>query len=129
MSKVSTKTLQAFKNWGKEGGKKRAKNLSSSARRAISKHAAQARWGLPKSNETSMPSVRLNESRWEDPVYLEEILSHGKLEDWKALRCKIADRPFGAEANALEKVLNATHIYGAISLWKGILSHLRGNFL
>ncbi|MBI5298733.1 MAG: hypothetical protein HY877_00320 [Deltaproteobacteria bacterium] len=128
MKPASKKALQAFKQWGEAGGKKRAKNLSSSKRQSISRHAAEVRWGLQKTGETSMPSVRLKESLWEDAVYLEEVLSHGGLEDWKELRRKIADRPFGAEAVALEKVLNAMDIYGATSLWKGILGHLRGSF-
>lgn len=85
------------------------------------------RWGRQTAG-ASMPSVRLKESQWKDPVYLEEVLSHGSLGDWKVLRCMIADRPFGAEAGALEKVLNAVDIYGATSLWKGILRHLRGAF-
>ena len=76
-----------------------------------------------------MPSVRLEKPLWKDPVYLEEVLSHGSLNDWRELRRKIADRPFGPEANALEKVLKATNIYGMTSLWKGILGHLRGDFL
>lgn len=129
MKPVSTKTLQVFKQWGKEGGEKRAKNLSSSARQAISSHAAQLRWSRKKEGAISMPSVRLQEPAWDDPVYLEEVLSHGSLRDWKELRRRIADRPFGSEAGALEKVLNTASIYGTISLWKGILGNLRGNFL
>lgn len=76
-----------------------------------------------------MSSVRLRGALWGNPVYLEEVLSHGSLRDWKELRRRIADHPFGAEAGALEKVLNAISIYGTISLWKGILGNLRGNFL
>lgn len=128
MKPVSKKTLKAFQEWGKGGGKKRAKNLSFSRRRAIARHAAQVRWGLQDRGETPMPSVRLKETLWEDPVYLEEVLSHGNLRDWKELRRRIADRPFGAEAIALENVLNATHVYGIVPLWRGILNHFRGNF-
>ena len=76
-----------------------------------------------------MPSVRLEKPLWKDPVYLEEVLSHGSLNDWRELRRKIADRPFGMEADALEKVLNGMDIYGATFLWKGILGYLRGYFL
>lgn len=86
------------------------------------------RWGGAKTNQPSMPSVRLKESLWKYPVYLEEVLSHGRLRDWKDLRRMIADRPFGAEAIALEKVLYSVDIYGTVSLWKGILGHLRGTF-
>lgn len=126
MKPVSQKALRVFQNWGKTGGKKRAKNLSASKRRAISRHAAQARWGRKKENETSMPSVRLEEFLWESPVYLEEVLSYGGLRDWKELRRRVADRPFGPEAASLEKVLNATKIYGAAPLWKAILGQLQG---
>ena len=123
---MSKKALRAFQQWGKSGGKKRAKNLSSSARQSISGGAAEVRWGQKKTGETPMSSVRLEGAFWADPVYLEEILSHGNLSDWKKLRRKIADRPFGVEAAALEKVLRAVDIYGTISLWNGILNHLRG---
>ncbi|MDO8461721.1 MAG: hypothetical protein Q7S98_02555 [Deltaproteobacteria bacterium] len=129
MKPVSKKIMQAFKEWGEAGGKKRAKNLSSSARQAISRHAAEIRWGLQKAPESPMSSVRLNEAVWENPVYLEEILSYGSLRDWKELRRRIADRPFGAEADALEKVLQATNIYGTTSLWKAILGRFQGGFL
>jgi len=73
-----------------------------------------------------MPSVRLERASWDNPVYLEEVLSYGALREWKELRRKIADHPFGAEARALEKVLAATDIYGVTSLWKGILGYLQG---
>lgn len=124
MKPVSKK---AFKEWGKVGGQKRAKNLSFSKRQAISRHAAHVRWGRQE-EETTLPSVRLKKALWEEPVYVEEILSYGNLRDWKELRRRIADRPFGSEAAALEKVLNAANIYGTVALWKGILGHLRGNF-
>ena len=117
-----------FKRWGKKGGKKRAQKLSASKRRAISKHAAQMRWNRQGKNKTLMSSVRLKEAFWEDPVYLEEVLSYGGLNEWKELRRMVADRPFGAEAAALEKVLDATEIYGTTFLWKGILKSLQGIF-
>lgn len=128
MKPISNKALQAFKKWGGEGGAKRAQNLSPSKRRAISRHAAHARWGGPKTDETSMPSVRLKESLWRDPIYIEEVLSHGSLRDWKELRRMITDRPFGAESAALETVLRATDVYGTVLLWKGMLGHVRGVF-
>lgn len=127
MRPVSKKALKAFQEWGKGGGKKRAKNLSFARRRAIARHAAQMRWNQQGEGKTSMPSVRLKEVLWEDPVYLEEVLSYGSLNEWKGLRRMIADRPFGSEAAALEKVLDANEIYGTTSLWKGILRHLQGN--
>lgn len=128
MKPISKKALQAFKRWGEAGGAKRAQNLSSSKRRAISRHAAKMRWGGTKTNEPFLPSVRLKESLWRDPVYLEEVLSHGSLRDWKELRRMIADHPFGTEAAALEKVLLGANIYGTVPLWRGILGQLRGTF-
>lgn len=127
MKKVSRQALQAFKKWGKKGGRTRARNLSLAKRRAISRHAAQMRWGR-QAEETAMPSVRLEGAIWDNPVYLEEILSYGSLRDWRELRERIADRPFGSEAAALEKVLGAADIYGAVALWKRVLGHLRGDF-
>ena len=128
MNPVSKTTMLAFKQWGKMGGKRRAKNLSPLARQSISRYAALARWRSRKISIVSMSSVRLRESLWTDPVYLEEILSDGTLRDWKELRRKISDRPFGPEAIALERVLYATAIYGTTSLWKQILAHLRMPF-
>jgi hypothetical protein len=37
-------TRKAFKEWGKQGGKKRAANLTPERRRAIAKKAIAARW-------------------------------------------------------------------------------------
>lgn len=128
MDRVSKKALETFKRWGEKGGRKRAKNLSPSKRRAISKHAAQMRWGFRQGDKAYMPSVRLKEPLWEDPVYLEEVLSYGGLGEWRKLRRLIADRPFGPEAAALEKVLGGTMIYGTTFLWKGILKYLQGGF-
>lgn len=128
MKPVSPKALQAFQRWGKEGGKKRAQRLSASKRRTISRHAACVRWNREPENDVLLPSVRLNEALWDDPVYLEEVLSHGTLREWRELHRRIDDRPFGPEALALEKVLNATHAYGTTFLWKGMLKRRQGIF-
>jgi hypothetical protein len=118
MGTISKKAAEAFRQWGRNGGKKRAQRLSVSRRKAISVHAARKRWGRA--------SVRLERPLWDDPVYLEEILSFGGLSEWKELHRIIADRPFGAEADALKRVLDGTHVYGATPLWKGVLRHLQG---
>ncbi|MBF0104741.1 MAG: hypothetical protein HQM16_05380 [Deltaproteobacteria bacterium] len=75
-----------------------------------------------------MPSVRLKKTQWDDPVYLEEVLTYGGVHDWKALWQIITTHPFGSVAEALERVLNATPIYGITSLWKKLLNNLRGTF-
>jgi len=77
----------------------------------------------------TIPSVRLEKPSWENPVYLEEILSHGNLGAWRELRHSIADHPFGAESVALEKVLRTNEIYGTTFLWSEILRYLRGGSL
>jgi hypothetical protein len=74
-------------------------------------------------------SIRLNEARWDDPVFLEEVLSLGSLELWKKLYRRLADRPFGKTKEALIRVIDSTHIYGATFLWKGIINTLQGKGL
>lgn len=90
--------------------------------------AAAFRWKkvTPPQHSAPLPSVRLQKPRWEEPVYLEEILSYGTLGDWQQLYSRLADQPFGVEAQALETVLAALKIYGAQPLWKGILHNLQG---
>jgi hypothetical protein len=39
-----TLTIEAFRKWGKQGGKKRAGNLTAKQRKKIAKRAARARW-------------------------------------------------------------------------------------
>lgn len=114
----------AFKKWGQEGGVKRSKNLSRSRRRAIARQAAGARWGTGRIPQPA--SVRLTEGKWDDPVFLEEVLHFGGLASWRELRERIENRPFGEEAEALEKVLQKTEIYGVTSLWTGLLKKYRG---
>ncbi len=95
----------------------------------IASTAAQARWNKKKSDFSSLSplsSVRLQEPRLEDPVFLEELLSEGTLEQWKQIYKEIAKRPFGPVANALERVLSFSKIYGVTPLWKGILREVMG---
>jgi len=42
------RALDLFRQWGREGGKKRARMLSDEARREISRKASRARWGKRK---------------------------------------------------------------------------------
>ena len=114
-----------FKKWGKEGGERRTKILSPGQRRSIASQAAQARWGK-KNPDPSMTSVRLQTPSWEDPVYLEEVLSFGSLGEWRRLYHQIADYPFGEAAKALEKVVGSVEIYGATRLWRSLLNNLQG---
>lgn len=125
MKSLSGATKKMFENWGRAGGEKRKKNLSPGRRAFIATQAAHARWGRGELS-FSMPSVRLDQARWEDPVYLEEILEEGELEDWRVLYRHVAEHPFGEIAGALEKVVRSVEIYGATNLWRGLLNNLRG---
>ncbi len=73
-----------------------------------------------------MPSVRLRTPSLEDPAYLEEVLQEGDIGDWRMIYEKISDRPFGAVAAALDRVLSSTHQYGITPLWSAILRRLQG---
>lgn len=112
-----------FKESGRRGGQLRARGLSPLERSSIASLAAQARW---KKTVLPMSSIRLEGIWWEDPVYLEEVLSEGALPAWKVLYRKIADHPFGPTADALQKVLSYSQIYGVTPLWKGILKKVQG---
>lgn len=68
----------------------------------------------------------MDETSWDDPVFLEEVLAEGSLTAWRELYLSLEDQPFGPSAQALQKVLAATKIYGAVPLWKGILGGLQG---
>ncbi|OGQ23249.1 MAG: hypothetical protein A3I05_04000 [Deltaproteobacteria bacterium RIFCSPLOWO2_02_FULL_44_10] len=122
------KNLASFQKWGAKGGKKRAQTLSSSQRQHIARQAALKRWQTQGKRDISLPSVRLDEGRFSDPVYVEEVLLYGNVNAWKELRRLIADRPFGVESVALKKVLERTHIYGVTPLWKRMLKQLQGDF-
>ena len=112
-----------FRKWGREGGKKRARSLSASRKKAIASHAAKARWGT---QDLYPKSVRLNFPRFDDPVYLQEVLEKGQLQEWRRLYHEISEHPFGPTADALRRVLDSTNIYGTTVLWRSILKNLQG---
>ena len=116
-----------FEACGRRGGLQRARRLSSLERSAIAARAANARWGKWSSHSKPLASVRLNQPRWNDPTYIEELLSDGSLADWREIYLRISDKPFGPTATALERVLSSTEIYGVTALWKGILKMIQGN--
>ncbi|HCU25001.1 MAG TPA: hypothetical protein DF383_08290 [Deltaproteobacteria bacterium] len=119
--------LDFFRESGRLGGRKRAKNLTPKKRSEIAARAADARWKTRRKTLPLMPSVRLDVPCLVDPVYLEEVLVNGSLHDWGFIYEEIADRPFGKTASALESVLSATRYYGVTPLWKGLLSSVRGS--
>lgn len=122
MRGLSKPTQRRFARWGRRGGRARARRLSPLRRSAIAAQAARTRWHGSQARR-AMPSVRLVAANWEDPVYLEEVLAEGSLADWRLLYQRISDRPFGATAEALARVLTSQEIYGAAPLWKGIVRH------
>lgn len=126
MSKLRQQSKAFFEHAGHLGGKKRAQRLSAARRAFIASQAARARWGKSPARAPLQPSTRLSQIQWNDPVYLEEVLSEGSLEIWRELYKQIYDFPFGATAQILKKVLNATKIYGITPLWKGILMSVQG---
>lgn len=125
------KPLEKYENYfaecGRRGGLKRARRLSPLQRSLIAARAAAARWGKKSTAVNMLSSVRLATPNMTDPAFLEELLSEESLKQWQQLYCKIADRPYGAETVALEKVLSATKIYGITPLWRGILRNIRGS--
>ena len=128
MKPISEKTRYFFKECGRRGGRTRAAALSCARRAEIARHAASLRWAKRARGRgpSFLVSTRLREPRWNDPVYLEEILAYGTLEDWREIYRRLANHPFGEEAQALQKVCNAVRIYGATPLWKGIVQTLQG---
>jgi hypothetical protein len=122
---MKTLDKDAFRVWGRQGGESRARQLSHAKRSAIAACAAQARWKKKAQALKLYQSVRLSSQTFEDPVFLQELLSEGGLADWKELLKIIEDRPFGAVAEALEKALRAEKIYGITALWQDLLSSLR----
>lgn len=121
--------MKRFKEWGQQGGRKRALRLSPVKRSLIASRAARMRWKKSsKSPDSLYQSVRLYDFSLEDPVYLQEILSEGTMDDWKKIHDSIVDKPFGSVAKALDKVLSAEKIYGVTPLWRGILKNLQGDF-
>jgi len=124
MKRFHRQNQSFFKECGRLGGLKRAKGLSASLRIQIASKAAQIRWKNPLS--PSFSSVRLDDPRLHHPVFLEELLTEGSLEEWRSLYQEIANHPFGSTADALKKVLSSTKIYGVTPLWKGILGNVQG---
>ena len=129
MKSLHGKTQRLFREAGRRGGLTRAVRLTAQRRRDIAKRAAITRWEktLKAQGTASFASVRLREPDWTDPVYLEEVLSFGTLRDWLKLYQHLSDHPFGAEAQALEKVCRSAPVYGATPLWQGILYSLQGH--
>lgn len=119
--------MKRFKEWGSLGGQKRALHLSPVQRSVIASRAAQTRWKKSMKGEIAVTqSVRLDSFSLDDPVYLQEILLDGTMADWQQLCVCLAERPFGAVAQTLEKVLLSEKIYGVTPLWRGILKNLQG---
>lgn len=125
MKKTVSKSLAYFRDCGKRGGLKRARRLSRTERSLIASQAARKRWGH-KNNFNGKHSIRLDDAKMDDPVYMEEILSEGSLEQWQNLYCEINNYPFGETAEALAQVLTGPQLYGITPLWKGVLASLRG---
>lgn len=121
--------MNLFADYGRKGGLKRSRSLSRLERTLIAKKAAMARWGKYSPARVGiMPSVRLDQSSLSHPVFMEELLMDGSLDDWKKLYCELINHPFGPVALSLEKVLSSTKIYGVTPLWKGILKMTQGDF-
>lgn len=120
------KSRRFFEECGRRGGQKRARRLVPSRRSAIAAQAANARWGRNILVSEPMPSVRLDQPRFEEPVYVGELLEEGSLSHWREIYRRIADQPFGPIADALEKVLSSNQTYGVTPLWRGILQTVRG---
>jgi len=128
MKSVELEKFQAvFKRWGRMGGKKRAKQLTATRRSEIAKLAAKVRWMKP--DASSDLSVRLNESNFDDPVFLEEVLSDGNLVEWKKLYDRLSEFPFGKTADALDRLLAHHYVYGSSLLWQAILESLQGGYV
>lgn len=127
MTKLSSEIQKVFVQWGRSGGKLRAKRLSSSQRSLIASRAARARWRGQAAAVVSAPSsVRLQQADWDSPVYVEEVLSDGGILAWRALYRRIFDFPFGGTAEALARVLASSEMVGVTPLWKGLLGSVRG---
>lgn len=71
-------------------------------------------------------SIRLEKPQMTDPVFVEEILSDGSVQQWQLLYHEIFNFPFGKTVEALEKVLAGPHLYGITPLWRGILGSVQG---
>lgn len=115
-----------FVNFGRIGGRTRARNLSPDRRSEIAARAARIRWKNAGMHQSLMPSVRFTAPSLDEPAYLEEVLLEGGLRDWRRIIEEISDQPFGPLASALERVLACSHHYGVIPLWSAILRRIQG---
>jgi hypothetical protein len=115
-----------FENFGRMGGRIRARNLSPARRSEIAASAAQIRWKNAGAHQLLMPSVRFAAPSLYEPAYLEEVLLDGSLRDWRRIIEEISDHPFGPLASALERVLASNHHYGVTPLWSAILRRVQG---
>ena len=124
MTRLSRELRQRFAQWGQQGGEARKRSLSPLRRTTIARQAASIRWHAPPRSLGTV-SIRLHKARWDNPGFLEEILSEGTRSDWQSLYQRITEHPFGPTALAIQKVLNAVHIYGVTAVWKGLLRHVQ----
>lgn len=115
-----------FEEFGRMGGRTRARNLSPGRRSEIAARAARIRWKNTGVHQTLMPSVRFNEPNLYEPAYLEEVLLEGGVGDWRRIIEEISDQPFGPLADALQRVLASNHHYGVTPLWSAILRRVQG---
>ena len=126
MGHAFQKEKRFFELCGRRGGLKRARSLSAPERAAIAATAARARWKKRGDTASALASVRLEKPQLGDPVFLEELITEGSLDQWRQIYREVADRPYGATALALERVLLSTDGYGVTPLWRGILKTIRG---
>lgn len=117
---------KVFEDFGRMGGRTRARNLSPGRRSEIAARAARIRWKNAGVHQMLMPSVRFTAPSLYEPAYLEEVLLEGGLRDWRQIIEEISDRPFGPLASALERVLASSHHYGVTPLWSAILRRVQG---
>ena len=126
MEALSQKDRALFVDWGRRGGKKRARRLSVFKRSEIASQAAKSRWQKRPVLSKPFASVRLITTEPHNPTYLEEILNEGNLDHWRELYQTLLNHPFGEIAKALETVLSSTKMYGITALWGGILRRIQG---
>lgn len=63
---------------------------------------------------------------YEDTIEaVEDVLERGSVGDWRELASKIKRDPYGAEAQAVDVVLDHRHIYGTGAMWKMFLRKCR----
>lgn len=111
-----------FQESGRHGGRIRARNLSPARRSEIASKAARTRWNNP---PPTIKSVRFETADLANAAYLEEVLLEGSLHDWRGIYDEISNRPFGAVAQSLQKVLTSSKYYGLTPLWMGLLRNVQ----